>query len=83
MDYFMHEGILYELAIISLAGEDGYGVELTDMSATGGLLAEVRVAGGIITPLRQAPMPDAVYARWAAAVIELAELPAIDDEGDN
>ncbi len=80
MEYFTHEGILYELLVISLASEDGYGVELTDMSATGGLLAEVRVANGTITPLRQAPMPAAVYARWTAAVIELAELPPLDDE---
>jgi hypothetical protein len=72
MDYKVHAGATYEITTLALANEPGYGVELADLTATGGILAEARVRGDIITLVYQEPMPAEIYAWWAAALVELA-----------
>jgi len=80
MEYLTHQGITYELTVLAFAHEDGFGVELTDMSSAGGLLAEARVRRDVVSLVHQDPMPAAVYAWWASAVIGVAGAPALGDE---
>lgn len=82
MEYLLYRGITYELAILALAHEDGFSIELADVSSAGDLLAEVRVRGDVITPVHHAPIPAAVYAWWAATVVRVAEAPALEDGAD-
>ena len=68
MDYRAHSGITYEITTLALAHEPGFSVELSDLTGGGGVVAEVRVRGGIVTLVHQAPLPAVIYSWWASAV---------------
>lgn len=69
MDYKSHAGRTYEITTLALAHEPGFSVELADLSANGGIVAEALVRGGTITMVHHAPLPVEVYSWWTAAVI--------------
>ena len=71
MDYLTYADRVYEVVTLSLACEAGWSVELTDLSAGGGLVAQVLVRDGTVTTVTQAPLPMKVYVWWTRAIAEL------------
>jgi hypothetical protein len=69
MEHQIHDGVPYEIEVVSLAHGDDVALELTDMSPDGGLLAEVRVSAGLISSIHQQPMPVEVFQWWTAVVV--------------
>lgn len=72
MDYMKHSGRIFEITTISQAHSSGYRMELADLSADGGLLAEVNIRAGTIIVVTQQALPVKVYAWWASAVTSIA-----------
>ena len=72
MDVISHDGIQYEISVLSLAHEDGVAVELVDISVDGGLIAEAKVTRERVTLVRQEPMPTQIYEWWAKRVVQAA-----------
>jgi hypothetical protein len=82
MDYLTHAGITYEITVLALAHDDGFAVELADLSSDGGVLAEVRVTHNGVTLIHQEPLPGDVYAWWTDAVTRLVKEHVIDEATD-
>lgn len=72
MEHKIHDGVTYEIEVVSLAHGDEVAVELTEMSPDGGVLAEARVSSRKISPVHQQPMPIEIFAWWAANVVTTA-----------
>ena len=70
INHITYNGILYEITVGALAHDDGYSVEIFDMSPLGALLGEARVTAERVTLVAQEDMPPAVYRRWASAIID-------------
>ena len=80
MEYQVHDGVPYEIDVLSLAHGDDVAIELTDMSPDGGVLAEVRVSSRLVSPVHQEPMPVEVFAWWSAIVVATARALTETDE---